>query len=672
LKKQARIIYTLQQHDIANQHTGTVAVDVHGNVCKDDEGGKKTIRVNTKKIESCSGKEHHTHKKKTDKGKVSKNRSPNSNKLDDFSLQVSQYNVIYCDSNAKLNQELTVWHTELQRGNPIAQLEIDRRLFVCSILESQQGSVHPMFTEHMEKLYLNYEDTIHAKNLPDLIWIFRCRLMYGVYNTALEESVFRYSIPCIRKSKHPVVVSSSSSLSSTGSGKTKRGKGGVSTARNNISSPLQQDSTNTETMCSVYINIMYGTMLALYPHCSKSPTFHIRKQIFCKLYTLSVSPLEKQTEFVLKYMNLMRLCVMEYFVYVLEQFCNVERELMCKCLNYDVYTNLCQTSSDLFRQNCLQGETLDWDYIDNQAFKTTDKVIRTTRIGIKLSTNPGNIIGIRKLGAVWSGDQQNTELTRRLVLDMPPCFWHTQHGYMYTQMITEWLNKHGIEHNVAILSHNVSVVHQMIHIYQMPTNLVMKQVQSLLQHFDGDSMLLNSVCKKTICLKCIMNIKQACNAHTVVNNTRMCLLTCNLMCNKCNNADFLVKMNLLGKWLQVERHLYYICPYCIQVHCWRGTGMEFMSCCEQQSTTQKDDNTVTLGRSIPKRSGKRQYDCYVCRKQCNNINMSVVRIKTFEMRNIALCSKHCIPQYFHKFIKNTDHLRRYFISNGVQLHYDDT
>jgi hypothetical protein len=551
-----------------------------------------------------------------------------------LSLQPTHTPVVYCDSNSDLNDELIFWHLELQQGNIIAQIEIDRRLFVLSMMEANI----PLRSVPPSALYLSYRDTLHANNLPDLIWIFRDRLIHGVYNTALQDSIFRYSIPCIRKTKHPF------------SGK--------------LSGATPEQTVDS--LCSVYINIAYGTMLALFPHCCKSPTFNIRKQLFRKFYTLSISSLEIQHEFIIKHINLMRLCFMEYFVFVLEKFCNVERNLMGKCLNYDVYTNLCQTSCDLFRQNCLQSDAIDWTYIDNIAFKTTDKIIRTTRIGIKLSANVGNIIGIRKLGAVWSGNPITTELTRRLVFEMPPCFWISHNMFLYTQMITQWLSERDIEHCVATLSHNVSVVHQMIHVYQMPSNIVMRQVQALLKHFNGDSMLLNSVCKKSICLKCICNIKQASSAHTILNNSRMCLQSCELRCNKCSNSDSLVTINMLGKMLQIERHMYFICPFCIKVHLWNSTGTEFMSCAAMSTAIETKKNGHIV-RPTPKRSGKRQYTCFVCQKQSNTINMSLVDVANFKMKNISLCSKHYVPLHFHRFITNVRHLHKYFNAIGVQL-----
>jgi hypothetical protein len=594
---------------------------------------------------------------------------------------VAAHNVVYCSADTNLNDELKFWHTEMQRGNSVAQIEIDRRLFACTILEANSMRLGTM---PIKELYLDYCDTVHMNNIPDLIWVFRDRLRNGVYYTALQDSIFRYSIPCIRKSKHPFTTKLHAASMAAAS---KPDASKPDASKPDASKPA---TDHMDCLCSVYINVMYGTLLGLYPHCSKTPTFKIRKKLFCALYTLSIAPQSVQEKFICQYINLMRLCFMEYFVYVIDKFCNVERNLMCKCLNYDIYTNLCQTSSDLFRQNCLQGDDINWANIDMHAFKTTDKIIRTTRIGIKLSTNPGNIIGIRKLGAVWSGDDVCVQMTRSVVLDIPPCFWHQQHMFMYTNMITQWLAEREIEFPVAILAHNVAIVHQMIHVYRMPTNFAMKQVQALLKYFEGDYMLMNSICKKTICLRCIMNIKQACNAHTVVNNTRMCLDTCALMCNKCNNSEFLITINMLGKWLQVERHMYYICPHCIEVHCWLGTGTEFISCCEkdmQKTTVRKTVSTrqgVARGangaaaagtnclstetlRSSVKRNGKRQYHCYVCKKQCNNINMSLLRVNSFDMQHISLCSKHYIPMHFHKFIMNTDHINRYYSNNGVVM-----
>jgi hypothetical protein len=561
----------------------------------------------------------------------------------------------YCASNPSLDTEIHFWHGQLQYGNPVAQLEIDRRIFACLIEDSRvfQRCVGLGNMPHHSLFFLDYDDTVQVDNLPDLIWVFRDRLLHGQYHTQLQETLFRYSIPCIRKSKH---------IASKHTGKDR------APPQQGSSNHTENQGVSTTDPYGSYIVVMFGALLGLYPHCSKFPTFPSRKQVLAHLHALLTSPLSAQKDFLVKHVNLVRLCMMEYFVYVLHTFCCTEKSLISRCLDLQVYTTLCQTSVDQFRQTCLQSEVVDWDDMDGYAFKTTDKIIRTTRIGVKLATNTGNVIGIRRLSNVWVSKPDTVELVQKLILGIPPCFWHKDSIFMYSCLITDWLTEHGWSGCVKTLAEKVSVVHNMMHVYEMPLNFTIKQTAAILQKFGNDHMLIHNICKKTLCLRCIMNIKQASNAYNVVDNTRMCMQTCQLKCNRCNSSDSMISINMLGKWLQIERYVYFICPFCVRMHVWSSTAKEFLSCdytetCLKQKRKRGGGgkSTVCSSREAPVTRQR----CYVCQKQCTNTFNTIVDVRNFAMVHVSLCSKHYIPLHMQKFITNVDHLNRYFNESGV-------
>jgi hypothetical protein len=541
----------------------------------------------------------------------------------------------YCAKDSTVNDELHYWHSQLQYGDASAQVEIDRRIFACLFVDHGTKSLG---TVPLQSLYLKHNDTPQIGNLPDLLWVFRHRFTYGWFGSVIQENIFRYSIPCIRKSKQPPC-----------------------TDKNKC---IKTDIDDT-VLYSVYINVLYGTLLGLYPHASKFPIFGIRKQLVFQIRALLIATPAEQERFIMSNINIMRICFMEYFVYMMENDASVEKQLVQRCLHYETYINLCQTTCDHFRQTTLQTDYLDWVLLDQAAFRITDKIIRTTRIGTKLYTYVGNVFALRKLSTVWDSALYSNDLFLRVVRESPMCCWHMEPSFLYDSIIRGMLqhDKTVSDQVINTLVQNTEIMHGLVHVRELPTNFAVKQTQVLLKRFESNNQLVYSVCNKTVCLYCVTMVKQNVVSNTLINNTRMCMETSTIICNKCTESKFLVNVNLLGKLLIVERNSFYICPYCIEVHVWSSTGSEIMQCQHGNNIVPVHKKQVVSVGS--KRKVRPRQFCLLCRRQCNTVPLELVDVATFSMTTVSLCSKHCVPMYMTGYIQDTRQLLQYF--DGVAM-----
>ena len=262
------------------------------------------------------------------------------------------------------------------------QIQIDRYLFAASFRFVQECG------GDLETCVLHESQVPSIFNLPDIIYILRQRLIRGSWENSLQETVCRYTIPGMQKSRW---VSRQRKPTSTNEcmDRTSSKRAPTNTASN---AEILNLDENDSSLASVYINTMFGLLLGLYPKCSKRPGFTMRVRITRAVRSLLSSSVNVQTRFILQHVSLVRLALVEYFANVLDLYCPVEYQLLQNHVAVDSYVNLCRSSCDLFRVNNLSegmqtqehNKPLDWVKLDQLAYKMTDKIIRSTRVETKL------------------------------------------------------------------------------------------------------------------------------------------------------------------------------------------------------------------------------------------------------------------------------------------------
>ena len=78
------------------------------------------------------------------------------------------------------------------------------------------------------------------------------------------------------------------------------------------------------------INVLYGTLLKLYPLGAKVPTFKARVAMTTRLMALAGLSTTEQQQFLADHPSLVRICFMEYSLNALEDWLPCERQLLLK------------------------------------------------------------------------------------------------------------------------------------------------------------------------------------------------------------------------------------------------------------------------------------------------------------------------------------------------------
>ncbi|KAJ1482403.1 hypothetical protein T484DRAFT_1747618 [Baffinella frigidus] len=469
----------------------------------------------------------------------------------------------------------------------MVQIQIDRYLFAAdTALVAECGG-------DMRTCVLHESQVPSIFRLPDLIYILRQRLVEGSWANATQEAVCRYTIPGMQKSRW-VTRSRKVSASVASAGGSGRTTGCPPVHPDGLST-----DDDTDPLATVYINTLLGLLLGLYPRCSKRPGFALRVRIVRTVRALLSSSVKTQNAFIKRYVNLVRLAMVEYFANVLELYCPTEFQLLQKHVDVDAYVNLCRSSCDLFRVNNLSEEplkmggiqTLDWDSLDKLAYKTTDKIIRSTRVETKLANHvPTHHKSIKKL--VTSDVYKNTESCDEflsLVKNCAVACWHEDYSYIYQQMLTEL--QQGPVHTTPVkvngfflegvgqleeedlpvrvgtetspgttqfgtltncsldLNLVISDIHSVVSVTMLPANFVLEQVATLRSLYKFDTVQMLARTKKNICLHCLLRIapKQFQIEEAINGNIRSNLDTDQLFCNRCMSSKHVVSIDLIGQ-----------------------------------------------------------------------------------------------------------------------------
>jgi len=555
--------------------------------------------------------------------------------------------LVFCRDDARLNEVLKQLH-QVYTQNPVArvQREIDRYLVATHVVACGL----PAHT-CVEDFILDASTTLDVHSLPDMMRVFRCRLITGQWINSLQESICRYTIPCMHKTRFL-----------------------------NRNAPENSDG-DTDTI--VYIQIAIGLLLGLYPLSSKKPPFALRMRMFMVMQQLLTSPLATQQRFIVDHINVFRLAMAEYFVHCLVHFLPVEKSLLGNHLDIEAYINLCHSSCEIFRANCAQCTDLSWENVEQFAYRSNDKIIRSTKISSKLSLYvPTHHTRIKK----FITENCNTDPTFLdgfvdLVRRCPTAHWHSESPHLYQLLVRDLLPEIPV---LATIANNTSLpetvcdVHSIFASYNLPENITREQVYKLQEKFQHDRVKLLHLTNQHFCLHCVLKMtpKQFLLEERINGLRRQSLnVHGKISCNRCMRAGGnMICVNIIGRLLRINRDYYSLCTVCCKVHRWVGDGLDLENCCEAPKpklclTKPWDDEDVDDPlKGIFDQKLKRRLCCFVCNRNCGGKMLSLLHANTAQIININLCSRHHPQQFMLKFLLDTDAFCKWlFHEKGISL-----
>ena len=178
-------------------------------------------------------------------------------------------------------------HTLLRQGKKEAQCEIDRYLIACS-------------SKSLSKIILHRNTIPHYDNLPDISSLAFCILHQNNSEDEVSHQILlllRQCTPTRRRSKR---------------------------AQREV-----QWKPHSIGMMQVLVRCTQGTLLGLYPKCSRPVSFAWRVRIFAFIRTLLVQKFDKMNQCLLKIKYICKVCIMEHLCNTILDY----HPALCKAFN---------------------------------------------------------------------------------------------------------------------------------------------------------------------------------------------------------------------------------------------------------------------------------------------------------------------------------------------------
>lgn len=358
--------------------------------------------------------------------------------------------------------------------------------------------------------------------------------MHGICANLLQDS-----IPCMKRAKRTHNTSSSSS-----------------------SAKISTNSHANAAEILACLNVMYGTLLKLYPLGAKSPTFNAKVNLVQKMLLLTSSMHgEQQLDFIYKYSSLMRLCFMEYSINALMDWLPVERELLFESEAFlqhrsamQAYSTIVVAACDIFRQDTIHTGNESWEQLNSSASCCIDRCIRVCKFKLFRMPEP-----------IFRGPHMQAD-----------CFVPESLGSQMPLVSCKELCMQ-IFSGDERKSDGTMLLHSNLKVFQLPECVVAHQLESLDRLHSHCSKTLLAAQQLSFCTVCAINGRGTATtsgssmsggigqsfSHSKL---RMCCQTGELSCISCP-VGTVVTVNLTGVLLKICATYYFMCPRSVGCMC---------------------------------------------------------------------------------------------------------
>lgn len=365
---------------------------------------------------------------------------------------------------------------------------------------------------------------------------------------------------------------------------------------NRLNFPPMQCTTKTVLMHMTQVIAL--TCLGLYSPQQKTPTLHIRRQLFAFFTNLlTLGSARDVYVFCQNHTYLLRLALMEHFVHFTSKHMMHEMPLLLQCTGtfYDHKRThrLVHYITDHFRTAALQHDTLDWQFIETKAQLSVERCNRTCK--------SQQLHGRPKQAPVSSFMHA---LVFRRCQDAPRVDAQSLPQATAESDLLTAAARWGLSRAVCK--------------YPMPVLIQHRQFQ----HVQSMSSAMNN---QTLTVRSLLYVCLRCNQkHPHANDDMRMQYPGSPICRHCNSSAFVCVADTLGHLVSVYDNYYYFCTWCSRVHAWRGTGSEMTKC-----------PWAGEHAAAPRRQ------CTVCVRTMLLSSVCVFDKRLGVFQSMLLCSRHC-------------------------------
>ena len=513
----------------------------------------------------------------------------------------------FCPFNARIDAILSPLHVQLRAGARHVQKEIDRYIVACS-------------TPQMQHMVLLKHTIPHYDNLPDIQ-----NLAIGILDTSADlgatdfQQIFLLMRQCTPLRR-----------------RTKRAQREV------------QWRPGSFAGMQILIRCTLGTLMGLYPSCTRPVAFAWRVRIYAFIRTLLVQPFEILNQCMAKIRYVCKLCIMEHI-------CNTVSDYY-PGIFYILNKNGCQMQSfskavatmcDLFR-NDINGAFTAAGGDVLATFRTLDTVAKSLFERCTRSFR----------GAIINPDSHRRLCVQKRIpiasLVSDSMFQFVSDAYLTrTQYVFRSVHADIIP---AELMDAVWAIMQNVRIFDLPRCVQERQYEAICKAHFMDHARIRARQLVHICIFCAFKHGTSCcrkrvdRTDTILTYTkfRVDCQTQQLLCVACNSQS-VIAINLLGRILQLGRTLIVLSACCGTIVRYTGSGREFCTTCGLQCAPATPHTAQTSKKA-------KKALCRVCHQRGVQQTLQVLDVPSRSIVTHTFCGRHRIPEHLRMTIFDTREL----------------
>ena len=376
----------------------------------------------------------------------------------------------------------------------------------------------------------------------------------------------------------------------------------------------------TESELIALMQICHATCMGVYEHANRKPTWNNRMCSFWMHWRIMENGNPRDMYCYCKqHQSLLRLCIIEYFIYFVNNNMPAERVYMEKILGLssgvDVIFRQFLCVIDNFRQSALQSVEFDMNSINCKAQAAIEKCNRICKGKTKC-------LGRRTIVAPWPLDREVISASLRKPVS--------------TCVLGTMLHEQGLS---ACSAKTIYMIHSQFAVVLLPYNLYQMQARKIIAHGRHNSKGVHASLFLYYCVYC-----QEKNGVSIL-NAKMRIHGTHVSCVKCGNNDTILKINTAGRVINIHNTSFYFCHQCLRIHAWDPSNPDIFSCAFKFQTSEQQNCTVEK--------------CLLCAKTTNTAKMNVLDDQLGLIQNLTLCSFHTPREHEKHVIYNLDSFEKY-------------
>jgi hypothetical protein len=368
------------------------------------------------------------------------------------------------------------------------------------------------------------------------------------------------------------------------------------------------------------MHIMAATCFGAYGHVQRRCTWNIRVSLFWLFWNiLHTSNAQDMFIFCKTHMSLLRLCIIEYFIFFMREYMPTELMFMDRILGltagvHHVFKQF-TLIVDSFRQMALQDSELNFSAINAKAQTCIDKCNRLCK---------GKSKSVCKLHPV-SHQKYSLDIAMRSM--RTPRMPTVLHALCHDEDLTPQQAKELVSFQRHICIH------------PMPYNIQCQQAKAILGNTAINTRTTYQSSFLYYCLRC--------QEHTArgITNAKMRVSGSTVACAGCASADSVLRVNTVGRIVSILNNTFYYCGCCMQVHAWHVASTDISTCRASMPAPPKPTHNTS---------------CLVCSRNTNAPPMQVLDDELGVMQTLILCPKHRPPAHEQHVVHNLAALVYYF------------